>query len=319
MKNIFSEDAPDAQGVLNQIILEHLKEQKRKRWVRWIYRIGFLLVLLVLVYRFQVTTDDEIALRNKAHVGLIDIEGGIFDMEAANADYFMRGLDSAYKSKGLKAMIFRINSPGGSPVQADYMYNAIKDYRQKYPQIKTYAVCVDICASAAYYIASAADDIYANPASLVGSIGVLYNGFGFVDGMKKIGVSRRLQTAGIHKGMLDPFSPETPEDKAYLQSVLDTVHQQFIQKVKEGRGDRLVQNSTIFTGIFWSGQQALPLGLIDGFASAGQLVKQTIKVNQVIDYTYKQSVMERLSKGLTTYFENPLSNRWLGRNFDLSL
>lgn len=314
MKNIFSEEAPDAQGVLNQIILEHLKDQKRKRRVRWAYRIFLLLLLLVMTYRFQVNSVDEVALKKNPHVGLIDIEGGIFDMEPASADFFMRGLDTAYKSKGLRAMIFRINSPGGSPVQADYMYSAIRYYREKFPKVKTYAVCVDICTSAAYYIASAADDIYANPSSLVGSIGVLYNGFGFVDGMKKIGVTRRLQTAGAHKGMLDPFSPETPEDKAYLQTVLNNVHQQFIQKVQEGRGDRLAHDDSIFSGLFWSGQQALPLGLIDGFASAGQLIKQTIKLNQVIDYTYKQSVMDRLAKGLNSYFENPLSNSWLGKS-----
>jgi protease-4 len=225
----------------------------------------------------------------------------------------MKGLDAAYKSPGLKAMIFRINSPGGSPVQADYMFNAIQFYREQYPQVKTYAVCVDICASAAYYVAAGAEEVYANPASMVGSIGVLYNGFGFEDSLKKLGMTRRLQTAGENKAILDPFLPEKPADKVFLQTMLDQVHQQFIAKVKEGRGDRLKIDDLTFSGLFWTGQEAKTRGLIDGFASAGELAKQTIKVDQIIDYTYKQNWMDKLSKNMSTMIKNPLMGASVGR------
>ena len=176
----------------------------------------------------------------------------------------LKGIDNAYKNKGLKALILRINSPGGSPVQAEYMYNTVKYYKSKYPEVKTYAVCVDLCASAAYYVAVAADEIYASPASMVGSIGVLYNGFGFVDVMNKIGVTRRLQTSGVNKGFLDPFSPVSEFQKQKLQSMLDLIHQQFINRVKEGRGSRLHIDEDTFSGLFWTGEQALSFGLIDG-------------------------------------------------------
>lgn len=291
---------PGSQVLINRIILDYIQEQKRTR--RWrLVRKGFLVVLLVILIGilFAVTHQQTVEGLNP-HVGLIDLNGSISDGAQANADDFTKGLDKAYKKQGLKALIIRINSPGGSPVQADYMFNSLRYYRTKYPDVKTYAVCVDMCASAAYYVAAAADEIYANPASMVGSIGVLYNGFGFVDTLQKLGITRRLQTSGVHKGFLDPFSPENPGDANILQTMLNEVHQQFIQRVKEGRGQRLKIDADTFSGLFWTGEQAKARGLIDGFASTGQLARDVIKLDKIIEYTSKRSMLERVSKNVGT-------------------
>ncbi|KTD16457.1 S49 family peptidase [Legionella jordanis] len=300
MDNNSNSEKPDAQLLLNQIVLDYMKEQRRKRLWRILSRSFFLLVFIFLIYELFSYKDEEKTLRQSAHVGIIDVTGTIFDSEGSSADDFAKGMKAAYKSSGLKALIVRINSPGGSPVQADYMYSTLKYYREKYPQIKTYAVCVDMCASAAYYIAAGADEIYANPASLVGSIGVLYNGFGFVDTLQKLGMTRRLHTAGKNKGFLDPFSPENPEQTQLLQTMLDEIHQLFISRVKEGRGNRLKIDQDTFSGLFWTGEQAKARGLIDGFATTGQLAREKVQVEKAIDYTHKPSVLERFSKNLGT-------------------
>lgn len=306
MNNNPMTENPDSQTLLNQIVIEFMREQKSKRRWRWVKRVIYLLLFAFVIYLIATYKDEDKVLRAKPHVGLIDVNGTIFDTDSGNAENFAKGLDDAYKNTGLKALIIRINSPGGSAVQADYMYNTLQYYRKKYPDIKTYAVCVDMCASAAYYLAAGAEEIYANPASMVGSIGVLYNGFGFTDAMQKIGVSLRLQTAGINKGFLDPFSPVAPGDKQLLQTMLDDVHQQFIAKVKEGRGSRLKIDELTFSGLFWTGQQAKNRGLIDGFASSGQIARNIVKIDQVIDYTYKQSVFERMAKNIGTAVANQL-------------
>ncbi|RUR09046.1 S49 family peptidase [Legionella sp. km772] len=294
----------DSQTLLNQIVLDYMKEQKRKRRWRWIYRI--IIILLFVFFAYQIMSDDEEKGGNtKPHVGVIDLNGEISDIKV-NADDFAKGLSSAYKNDGLKALIIRINSPGGSPVQAEYMYNTINYYKKKYPTIKTYAVCVDLCASAAYYVAVAADQIYASPASMVGSIGVIYNGFGFVDVMNKVGVTRRLQTAGVNKGFMDPFSPENDAQKQKLQVMLDIVHQQFINRVKEGRGARLHIDDETFSGLFWTGDQALQKGLIDGFASSGQLARDIIKEDNLVDYTFKPNLFDRVTKGIGAAIANEL-------------
>lgn len=290
----------DAQTVLNQIILEYLRENKRKRIRRWVMYAVYLLLILWGIYLFSSSKTEELTLKAKPHVGLVDLKGGIFDEQAAGGDNFIKSLAEAYENKSMKALIIRINSPGGSPVQGDYMYHALRYYRKKYPEIKTYAVCVDLCASAAYYVAAAADEIYANPSSMVGSIGVLYNGFGFVDTMQKLGVSRRLQTAGRNKGFMDQFSPVKPEQTQMMQTMLDLIHQQFIQRVKEGRGSRLLIDDDTFSGLVWTGVQAKQRGLIDGFASSGQLARDVIKIEKIVDYTYKENMLERVAKNIGT-------------------
>ena len=298
----------DSQTLLNQIIIDYMKDQRRRRKWRWVIRI---ILLLILAYAcFQIFFDkDDVGANAKAHVGIVDLGGEIADAKGANSDDFALGIDNAYKSKGLKALIIRINSPGGSPVQAEYMYNTLKYYKSKYPEIKTYAVCVDLCASAAYYVAVGADEIYASPASMVGSIGVVYNGFGFVDLMNKVGVARRLQTSGANKGFLDPFSPTNEVQTQKLQVMLDQIHQQFINRVKEGRGSRLHIDDDTFSGLVWTGEQALTIGLIDGFASSGQLARDKIKINNFIDYTRKPNLFDRVAKSLGTAMadELPLS------------
>lgn len=294
----------DSQTLLNQVVLDYMKDQKRKRRWRWVYRI--IIILLLSCFAYQMMHDDEDkGGNNKPHVGVVDLNGEMSDLKV-NADDFAKGMSSAYKNEGLKAMIIRINSPGGSPVQAEYMYNTINYYKKKYPKIKTYAVCVDVCASAAYYVAAAADEVYASPASMVGSIGVIYNGFGFVDVMGKVGVSRRLQTAGVNKGFMDPFSPENDVQKQKLQVMLDLVHQQFISRVKAGRGKRLHIDDEIFSGLFWVGEQALAKGLIDGFASSGQLARETVKEDNLVDYTFKPTFFDRVSKGIGAAIVNEL-------------
>lgn len=288
----------DMQKAINQIVLEYLKEQKRKR--RW-QVVKVLFMLFIIVFLFYQTYDlakTKIDKQTKPHIGLIDIEGTIFDKQSASADNFAKGLKKAYENDQIKAIVLRINSPGGSPVQADYMFNTMMFYKSKHPDVKVYAVCVDLCASAAYYVAAAADEIYANPSSMVGSIGVLYNGFGFVDTLTKVGMTRRLQTAGNNKGILDPFSPESEKDKQILQHMLDEIHQTFIEKVKQGRGSRLVNDPAIFSGLFWTGTDAKKLGLIDGFASAGQLAREVINVKHIVDYTEKDNVWERFAKNM---------------------
>lgn len=297
----------DSQSLLNQIIIDYIKEQKRRRRWRWLMRGIFLLIIAYAVFHILVLTGEESGASLKPHVGLVDVNGEIFDTKGTNADDFAQGVDSAYKNKGLRALIIRINSPGGSPVQAEYMYNTLKHYKEKYPDIKTYAVCVDLCASAAYYVAVAADEIYASPASMVGSIGVVYSGFGFVDTMNKIGVSRRLQTAGANKAFLDPFSPTNDAQKQKLQVMLDLVHQLFINRVKEGRGDRLHIDDDTFSGLIWTGEQAFTIGLIDGFASSGQLARDHIKIDNVVDYTHKLNLFDRVTKNLGTAMADGLS------------
>jgi protease-4 len=297
-------DNSNSQALLNQIVIEYMQEKKRKRVWRWVKRILIIFFMLWIIYLLSSLRGDDSS--TKPHVGLVDVKGAIFDNKAADADSFSKGLAKAYENKTLKAIILRIDSPGGSPVQADYMYNTVTYYRQKHPKVKIYAVCVDVCASAAYYVASAADEIYANPSSLVGSIGVLYNGFGFVDTMQKLGISRRLHTAGKNKAFLDQFSPVNAEQEKTLQIILDLVHQQFIEKVKTGRGNRLHIDDETFSGLFWTGTQAKERGLIDGFASSSQLARDVIKIDRVVDYTYEESVMDRMAKTIGASIANQL-------------
>ncbi len=286
----------NSQALLTSIVAEYFKEQKRKRRWRWVKRIIILLIFVGLIGIASLDHMEDSANKNKPHVGLVDIKGEIMDnQQISSSDIFMKSLTTAYESKGLQALILRINSPGGSPVQADYMYTAVRYFKKKHPAVKVYAVCVDTCTSAAYYIASAADEIYANPASIVGSIGVVYNGFGFVAAMEKLGISRRLRTSGNNKGFMDQFSPENPEQAKDLGVMLDLIHKQFIKQVKKGRGDRLKADDKLFSGLIWTGTQAKELGLIDGFASSGQLMRNVIKVDTAVDYTEKHSFFERVA------------------------
>lgn len=282
-------------NALEKLAEFYIRDQKKKRFWSIFFKCIFALLVIIVLISSQLRAVEPLLL-DKPHVGIIDVKGIIQEKGTGSADNLAESLHHAYASKGLKGIILRINSPGGSPVQADYMFNEIRRYRKEKPEVPVYAVCSDICASAAYYIAAAADNIYSNQASLVGSIGVIYNGFGVTDLMAKVGVKSRIQTSGENKAMMNPFLPETARDKAHLQKMLDTIHKRFIDRVKEGRGSRLLNDPTLFSGLFWPGIQAKKLGLVDDFASAGMLVRGPFSNARAIDYTVKPNIVDKLAK-----------------------
>jgi len=279
--------------ILEQIALESLRERRRAR--RWsiFFKMFFAIYLVVVLVLMQ---GDSVGTSPGEHTALVDMEGVIASDGDIDADKLVTGLRAAFEEKQAKGVILRINSPGGSPVQASYVNEEIRRLREQYPDKPIYAVVSDIAASGGYYVAVAADKIYANESSIVGSIGVLMDGFGFVDAMKKIGVERRLLTAGKYKGILDPFSPLDPVARGHALSLLEQVHEQFIETVKEGRGDRLVDNEDLFTGLFWTGEQAKKLGLIDDFGNASYVAREVIGAKKIVDYTPKRSVLDRLAE-----------------------
>ena len=226
---------------------------------------------------------------------MVELRGEIASDTEASAEILMAGLKSAFEDPGAQAIVLRINSPGGSPVQAGIVHDEIRRLKALHGK-KVYAVVEETCASGAYYIAVAADEIYADKASIVGSIGVLMDGFGFTGTMEKLGVERRLLTAGENKALGDPFSPLSAKHRTYVQSMLDQIHQQFIDVVKQGRGSRLKQSPDTFSGLFWNGEKALELGLIDHLGSLDHVARDVVHAAEVIDYTPKENVAERLAK-----------------------
>lgn len=282
--------------VIEKMLMETHKEQKRAR--RW----GIFFKVLVFVYIFAVL----ILLRaggqfsgaidsQKEHVGLVDIKGVIAADADANANTIVTGLRKAFEAENSKAVILAINSPGGSPVQSGYVNDEIYRLKEKYPEKKVYAVISDLGASGAYYIAAAADEIYADKASLVGSIGVVASGFGFVDLLEKIGVERRQYTSGDHKGFLDPFTPQNPDEVEFWEGVLSDTHDQFIRVVKKGRHDKLdFEDPDLFSGLIWNGEQALEIGLVDGLGSAGKVARDVIGIEEIVDYGVKPDPLTQI-------------------------
>ena len=282
------------QRLEDRLLRELLAEQRRKRrWGVFFKSLGFiyLFALLFALWPGGETGDGVVLGR---HTALVEIRGIIADDAEANADDIIAGLRAAFRNSNTAAVILRINSPGGSPVQAGYVVDEIRRLKKEHPDIHVYSVITDMCASGGYYIASAADEIYADKASIVGSIGVLMNGFGFVDAMKKLGIERRLLTAGEHKGFLDPFSPLADSDRQHIQKMLDNIHQQFIDVVRKGRGDRLKENGQLFSGLVWTGQESLDMGLIDGLGSSSYVAREVIGAEKIVDYTYRQPYFERM-------------------------
>jgi protease-4 len=299
--------------VLNRLAFASLNEQRRSR--RWSIFFKSLLFIYLFALLFYIPTDfDGGSITPGKHTAIIDLDGVIAPNMPANADSLMSGLRDAFKNKNTVAVILRINSPGGSPVQAGYVYDEIKRLRKKYPDKKLYAVVQDICASGGYYIASAADEIYADKASIVGSIGVLMDGFGFVKTLDKLGVERRLMTAGDHKGILDPFSPLKKDEVKHVQGLLDSVHQQFISKVKEGRGDRLSSKPEIFSGLFWNGEDGMKLGLVDGLGDSSYVAREIIGEEKIVDYTPRLNYFDRFADRFGAALANVLaSNAGMGQ------
>ena len=295
---------------LEKLVFAAVKEQRRGR--RWgtFFKLLFFTYLFIMLWIIwpEETSSLHQPIKNKEHVALIDIRREIGEGTAANADDIITGLQEAFKDKNTEAVVLRINSPGGSPVQAGLVYDEIRYLRNRYKKTKIYTVCTDLCASAAYYVAAATDAIYANPSSLVGSIGVLMDGFGFVDSMQKLGVQRRLITSGAHKGFLDPFSPVKPDEEKYAQGLLDNVYQQFVNRVKVGRGDRLKETPDTFSGLVWTGNKALSLGLIDGYGSIYSVAREVIKNKNIVDYTVKPSILQQLAERIGASFSHTIAS-----------
>ena len=285
------------QQTIEKLALSGLKEQQTaRRWSIFFKLLFFVYLLALLFLSFGWIGSGKVS--TGSHTALIEISGVIEAGGDVNADSFMTSLNDAYENKGTKGIILRINSPGGSPVQSGIINEEIRRQKRLHPAIPVYAVVEDICASGGYYIAAAADKIYVDKASIVGSIGVLMDSYGFTETMKKLGVERRLLTAGSNKAMLDPFSPVNPKHEAYAQNMLNQIHEQFKTVVREGRGKRLIEDDQIFSGLFWSGEQSIKIGLADALGSADFVAREVIKQKDIVDFTYQETITDRFAKRL---------------------
>ncbi|MFM2053209.1 MAG: hypothetical protein RL456_1246 [Pseudomonadota bacterium] len=280
--------------VMEEFARDYLRDRRsHRRWSRF-FRLSWL-ALGVFVAWTVYTDRNHSSAPTGPHTALVELRGEIASGTEASAEFLLSGLKSAFEDEGAQGVVIRINSPGGSPVQAGIVYDEVRRLKAKHRK-KVYAVVEESAASGAYYIAVAADEIYVDKASIVGSIGVLMDGFGFEEVMKKVGVERRLLTAGTNKGLLDPFSPVDPRQRAHVQAMLDQIHRQFIDTVREGRGERLKETPDTFSGLFWNGEEAVKMGLADGLGNLDHVARDVIKAEEVIDYTPKENVAERLAK-----------------------
>ena len=287
-----------------QLGVEH---RRSRRWGVFFKVLTFSYLFALLFIMIDSLGDKKVG-DAETFTALVDLRGVIAAGEEANADFLVTGLRAAFEAEGAKAVILRINSPGGSPVQSGYVYDEIKRLRVLHPDTPLYAVISDIGASGAYYIAAAADQIYADKASLVGSIGVVASGFGFVETMEKLGVERRLYTSGKNKAFLDPFSEEKDSEVQFWNGVLNKTHEQFIAKVKEGRGDRLHIDEDTFSGLVWNGEQALEKGFIDGLGSSGYVAREIVGEAEIVDFTPQPDPFERFTKTLGIAAGNALAS-----------
>ena len=281
--------------LLNRLAFASLAEQRRTRRWNLAFKFALLTYLVVVLILYLPgewfdTTDDE------PHTALVNVHGIISAGSEASADRIVSGLKAAFEDEHTKGVILRINSPGGSPVQSAYINDEVMRLREEFPDIPLYAVIADVGASGGYYVAASADKIYANQSSIVGSIGVLMNGFGFVDAMDKLGVERRLITAGEQKGFLDPFSPIKAAELKHVESMLGEIHQQFIDAVKKGRGSRLSNDEEIFSGLMWTGERSVELGLVDELGSSAYVAREVIGAENIVDFTPGRSYLEKLAK-----------------------
>lgn len=277
-----------------QAMLQFLRERRTERRWRVFFRVAWLLVFVTLAYAIVVYRP-QVVPPSGPHTALIEVRGEIASDSEASAETLIAGLKSAFEDTGAQAIVLRINSPGGSPVQAGIVYDEIVRLKAKHRK-KVYAVVEEMCASGAYYIAVAADDIYVDKASLVGSIGVLMDGFGFTGLMDRLGVERRLLTAGENKGFLDPFSPQTERHRAHAQQMLDDIHRQFIDVVRKGRGEHLKETEETFSGLVWTGQRAVEMGLADDFGNLDYVAREVVQAEDIVDYTQREPVGLRLAK-----------------------
>ena len=289
---------------------EGVKEQRRAR--RWGIFFKFL-TFAYLAFFLWTFVDWKAAgdIVSKPHTALVDIKGLIAEGANADAEEINDLLQAAFEDKNTRGVILEINSPGGTPVQAKAIYDEILRLREKHPDISLYAVVTDLCASGGYYVAAAADEIYASKASIVGSIGVRMDGFGFQKVMEKLGVERRTLTAGKNKALLDPFAPQDPAQRAHLQGMLDQVHQLFIDDVKAGRGGRLQESEELFSGLIWSGEESLKLGLIDGFGNTSYVAREKIGEENIVSFSPRKTIFEQLTEEVGTVMAKTLHRLWM--------
>jgi protease-4 len=297
-------------AVIEKVALAAIEEQaKARRWgiifksATLLYLIAVLAIVALPGLKKDIGGDD-----GKDHTAVVDVIGIIAEDKAANADSIIKSLRKAVKDEHTKGVILHANSPGGSPVQSHYVYEEIRKIKKEYPKTPIYAVVGDICASGCYYIASASDKIFVSQASLVGSIGVIMDGFGFVDTMEKFGIERRVLTAGAHKAMLDPFSPRKDDETQFMQRLLEQVHQQFINAVKDGRGDRLKDSPDLFSGLVWTGEEGIKLGIADAYGSDDSVAKDIIGAKKRVDFTEQESVLDRVAGKLGASFGHAIGS-----------
>jgi len=296
--NLHSPQSTDpARDILVDLAREALDEKRRaRRWSIAFRSINSLILLGAVLVVAGI--GGEPAGHGKPHTALVRIEGVIEADGEVSADHVIEALQAAFKNENTRGVLMQIDSPGGSPVQSDLIYREVRRLRQLHPDVPLHAVVQDICASGGYYIAAAADRIYVNPSSIVGSIGVIMNGFGFTGGMERLGVERRLLTAGENKAFLDPFSPVKPDEVAHARRLLDDIHAHFIDAVKRGRGQRLKPDARLFGGLMWTGTQAVDLGLADAIGSTDSVARDVFKAEDVVDYTQKPDFSERFARRL---------------------
>jgi protease IV len=286
--------ATPVESALERLAAELVQEKRAERRWRVFFRLAWLLLVAVLLVG-MVFQRAHVGATSAPHTALIEVRGEIAADTEVNAESLLGALKNAFEDPGAQAVVLRINSPGGSPVQAGILNDEIRRLKALHKK-RVYAVVEDICASGAYYIAVAADEIFVDKASLVGSVGVLMDGFGFTGAMEKLGIERRLLTAGENKGMLDPFSPQNERQQAYAKEMLKQIHQQFIRVVREGRGERLKETAETFSGLVWNGEDAVKLGLVDKFGNLDFVAREVVKAEDIIDYTPHENVAERLAK-----------------------
>ncbi len=299
-------------NLLEGLALSSLQEQRRtRRWGIFFKSLTFAYLFILLFLAMGWLGSGSVRLSDK-HTALVDVQGVISDDSISSADNVIKGLQLAFEDQNTQGVILRINSPGGSPVQAGYINDEIRRLRGVYPDIPLYAVIADICASGGYYVAAAADKIYVNKASLVGSIGALINGFGFTGTLEKLGVERRLLTAGENKGFLDPFLPLDPQQSDHAQVLLGEIHEQFINVVQQGRGDRLKDVPEIYSGIVWTGQKSIELGLADAMGSTEFVAREVIKAEHIVDFTTREGIAQLFAKRFSEVALGVLTNSGWG-------
>jgi protease-4 len=292
-------------AVLEKVALKAIEEQRRSRQWSALFKLlwfAFALLIVASALGWIGRPDKDSSATLGKHTAVVDVEGVIGVDSKASAEKLMKGLNRAFKDNNTQGVILRINSPGGSPVQAGYVNDEIRRLRAKYPNIPVHAVVQDLCASGGYYIAVAADKIYVDKASLVGSIGVIMGSFGFVGAIDKLGIERRAYTSGENKDFLDPFQPENPKHREHAQQMLGEIHQQFIKVVRQGRGTRLKESPEIFSGLVWTGEKSIELGLADALGNTEYVAREVIKAEKLVDFTPDENVFERFSKTFGTSF-----------------